>query len=260
MNIAVHEPQKNTLNIYTTNGTLKTKTTNRTVLDKINEEDIILIEEVSEISKTQLEEWLSLSSWFDEFKRVSISDVIDKTILFYDSETQTIKVCDLNKGIYSIEFNKESIEHLADSSFGYVESAHLMTKKQFSDWLCGIYIPEPKKKNEEYPTQKPNKQDLYLHTVDDRTVLIEDIQIEGYPLKLSGRYHFVPVNSIGWDVINSSEYYKILMSRKKIELVGEEYVQANKHKFKKSSSLNTTLPVGNVDDFMEKDENTIYIE
>lgn len=253
MNIVLHVPKNNIIKLFTQNKT--TLITNHTKYASFNDEDVMLIESVSEISKTQLEEWLTLSSWFEESRLVDVENVIDKTILLYDPESKAIKVCDQKKGIYSINMDKESIESLEGTLFGYIESAILMTKNQFFEWLSGKYVPVPKNKPE-----KQLKGKKYLHTINDGTVLIEDIDIEGNPLKLSGKYHFVSVDSIGEAKIEASNFIKILLNKKKIEYVDEEYVQINKHKFKKNSSVNNTIPVGSVDDFFEKDENAIYID
>jgi len=271
MNIVLNDPKTNSIKIFTSSGTYKFKHKTSNIDKAIDEEDVILIDELSEISKTQLEEWLSLSSWFESFKKISLSEAVDKTLLFYDVPSKTIKVCDSEKGIYSINVDKASINELSDNLFGYIESCQLITKKQFIEWLEGSWVPPIKKQTKiqelkqqspaisKNASQKKTENKEYLHTIHDGTVLIEDILMGDSYLKLEGKYHFVPVDDIGKDKIEASNFIKILLKKGKIEYVKEEYVAANKHKFKKQTSLNTTLPVGNVDDFTENDSNIITI-
>lgn len=258
----MYDPKTNTVKVFTSSGTFKFNNKTSKIDEVLDEKDVMLVDELSEVSKTQLEEWLSLSSWFGSFKKISSSEAVNKTLLFYDISSKSIKICDTNKGISSVKINK--IDELPDANFGYIESCHLMTRKQFLEWLEGNWSPPVNKKNHELKQDfvaeiQQKKKRKYIHTVHDGTVLIEDIQIEGNPLKLSGKYHFVPVDSVGEDKIESSIFLAILLKKGKVEYVDEEYVADNKHKFKKSMSLNTTLPVGNVDDFTEKDNDIITI-
>jgi len=93
---------------------------------------------------------------------------------------------------------------------------------------------------------KSNKK--YIHSVDERTILIEDIEMEDDCLRLKGKYHFVAVDDVGEERLAASPHYNVFLKKGKIEIVDEEYVMENKYKYQKKPTV-STLPVGSVDDF-----------
>jgi len=257
MNIVLYSPENECVKIYTETETFEFKEKTEKAIDAVSDKSVVWIETLSLMSKTQLKSWLNLSSWFDKFKPISAIDAINMDIIFYDAKTQMVYLCDTVVGLEMINPKNSKRFSLLPESIAFVESAKLLTKKQFANWLVSGIEPEIKK-----TTPPSSSSAQYIHTKHDGTVLVEDIQIDGNPLRLNGKYHFVSVDSIGKDRLEASVNFKILQKYDKVEFVDEDYVQANKHKYKPHVSSATTLPVGDVKDFTtgEANDNIISID
>ena len=253
MNIVLYIPKKNVIKIYLKSKVYTYNQKKDSISSCLDLGDILLIESLSIISKTQLLSWLALSSWFDKFKPLSTEDAENLPILFYDSVANVIRFCDPERGLFTFKLNSQKLLDLSDTYMAYIESAHLLSQKQFLLWLNSGWEPQSKIKE---LTNKPKVKQKYIHPVNNGTILIEDIKTGDEPLKLSGQYHFIPIDSIGEDRLKASVNYQILLKKGKIEIVDEEYVEANKHKYKTQASLNSTLPVGSVSDFLDQEENS----
>ena len=258
MTIVIHSPETKRLKLYTPSKVYNFEKRGPNITSWLEGDDVIVVKSLSSMSKTQLAEWLDLSSWFERFSPVSNSIGIDMSIIFYDAEHNLVRVCDPEKGISTHKFGNQKLIEKLPERIAFVEKVDIMRKNQFAQWLQGTWKPPEQAATQSKP--KPTKNKRYLHTVHDGTVLIEDIEIDGEPLRLSGKWNFVPVDKIGEERLYSSYHYQVLIKKGKIEIVDEAYVEANKHKYKKSPSISSGLPVGSVDDFFkEEDSNTITI-
>jgi len=262
VNIVIHDNKKR-LKLYTSLKTSSFPKLEPEILSWLMDGDVLIVDKACSVSKIQLNEWLNDSSWFDSFDLIDHS-LFEMIVIFYDSQNRMVHICNPNKGLISLkENNKKIMNILPEIELALVESADLMTRKQFSKWLESD-LPlkkETKFENKPKENKKINVQNKYIHTVHDGTVLVEDILISGTPLKLKGKYHFVPINSFGGEsALENSVFYRTLLKKNKVELVDEEFVEKNKHKYKEQTSLSSTLEVGNVDDFFDdKKDDTIHI-
>ena len=259
MNVVIYSEKKRKLKLYTNTKIYEFEKLGHNISSWVDSNDILIIAGLSLVSKTQLREWLRLDSWFSSFPKLSLDDALNMTLVLYNEKTELATIYD-SEGISVFRVNDDSLFDGLPNKIGYIEAADLLTKKQFVDWLGGKKVAPNVKNNSSIseiapkPAQSSKK---YLHTVHDGTVLIEDIQVQGAALRLSGKWHFVPVSMIGEENLKSSVHFQVLEKKGKIEIVDEEYVQANKHKLKKPTSHVSTLPVGNVDDFLNGDDGDI---
>ena len=247
------------MKLYTPSKVYNFEKKGQNITSWLEGDDVIVVKSLSSMSKTQLAEWLGLSSWFEQFNPLPIDTGIDMSVIFYDAEHNLIRVCDPEKGLSTYKFGDQKLIEKLPERIAFVEKVDLMRKSQFANWLEGKWRPPEETKTKQTSNASVvNKK--YIHTVHDGTVLLEDIEIDGGPLRLSGKWNFVPVNKIGEERLYSSYHYQILLKMNKVEIVDEAYVEANKHKYKKSPSISSGLQVGSVDDFFkEEDSDTITI-
>ena len=247
MNIAIYLPKTNQLKIYTKNGIIRETSGLELILD----EDIIMVESLSLMSKDQLSDLLDGLS-LETFPKLAIEDSLSISIVFFDENKQLIYACDPVKGFVLV--GKQELDILSPQ-VGYIEKASLITAKQLIKIIKKEWVPTELKS---YNSKE------YIHTKHDGTVLIGDIEINGSPLKLEGKYNFIDISSIGKEKLFASAHFRILLKKEKIEIVNDEYVQKNKHKHKQPLSGANTIPVGSVSDFVDQDqdndENVIFIE
>jgi len=241
MIIALWDKKKELVRLYVNSKTFTVYDKKEYIESLIEEDEIILIEKLSLMSKTQLISWLNLSG--EKFNPISISDGFNMPIIFYDTSYTTIKLCDAISG-FSSHYLKD-LESIVDKNgdFAYVERASLMNKKQF------ISLIENKKLEEQSSGKK------YLHTVHDGTVLIEDVEVDGKPLQINGKYDFIEIDDSLRKKLEVSANFRILLKKGKVEEIDENYVEKNKNKAKNRPSRPSTIPVGSVKDFEKEDEN-----
>jgi len=250
MNIVICSPTTHKTKVYTESQTHTFNNLNQSILDVLEaDNDVLLVSGLSSMSKIQFSEWLNMSSWFDGFSEVSIDEALNMTVVFCDAKNNNLHICSPDKGTekHPLQSN-QPIDDKLPERIAFVESADLMTQKQFAKKIDGAWLPPKTKKSSLSPVSKSKK---YIHTVHDGTVLIEDIQV-----KLSGKWRFTPVDDIGEDKLYNSLHFQVLLKKGKVEIVDQAYVDANKHKTKKSVPIDNTLPVGSVSDFLEEKDNS----
>jgi len=152
-----------------------------------------------------------------------------------------------------ISLDDNPLASIPNDDILYVQKGCYITKQQLGQWLDGsmeldggdqeeygrytgiMDTPSPTGESISVSNNPPK---YYIRAAHNGTVLIEDIQTPEFPdgIKLSGKWHFIPVDRIGADVLEASRYYKILLKKRKIEVVSHEYVKMNIHKQKVSVS------------------------
>lgn len=172
-------------------------------------------------------------------------------IIFYDAIDEKIYVCSETNRTQVLDINDpELLDYIPNDDILYVQSGHYITKKQFGDWVSGqmnldgdmVYdYPTTNRFSPENigiktpastATTPTEKERYYIHPTANGTILVEDIKTERYPygLRLDGKYHFIPIDIIGEDVLDESSFFRTLLARGKLEVVGQAYVNENKHK------------------------------
>jgi len=264
VNIVLYSPKSNKLKLYTPSKVFNFERKNQDIQSWLTGSDVLMIDKTSRMSKIEFFEWINMSSFFEDFPTLTIDIAIEIPIVFYDVSNNYVRLCDPENGISTHKLSSKRLSSKLPDYFAYVEAAHLMTKKQFAEWLSSGKIENVQKIGKEeiideiITNSKQSKK--YIHTVNDGTVLVEDIKVNDGILRLNGRWHFVPVDTIGEDVLDSSTNYQILLKKGKVEVVDQQYYDANKHKYKPTTSLMSTLPVGSVDDFLKEDSDIPVIE
>lgn len=183
-------------------------------------------------------------------------------IIFYDSEKEQIFICTEREKMKSISINDPDIlTHVPNDDILYVQNAHFITKKQFGEWLEGdgeIFEPsEPHRftgfmeepadapasdKMQEMASQYANSH--FVHPSHNGAILIADLKTPKYPngVELVGKYDFIPVEDLGgFDVLEESLHYKILLKQGKIEVVDYDYVKKHYGKKKAVSAADAEL-------------------
>jgi hypothetical protein len=154
------------------------------------------------------------------------------------------------------------LTHVPNDDILYVQNAHFITKKQFGDWLEGdgenFESSEPHRFTgfmEETQTHSPTLEKMQeaasqyansslIHPSHNGAILIPDIKTPKYPngVELVGKYDFIPVDDLGgFDALEESLHYKILLKQGKIEVVGYDYVKKNYGKKKSVSASDAAL-------------------
>lgn len=240
MNVAIVTKQGKV--IYTPNG----KTS-----DFLKEDvDILLVEEVSKVAVI----FRDNEFVFEPTTSVKDEDKLELPLLLLDAKSNDF-VLFSNTGICSHSAEADKFLHIIyNIEVLYIEKAKWITNKQFISMITSIPDTKPIK-----PKTLSGKK--YIHATGKGTVLVEDIKIKGGPLVLKGRYHFIPVNAIGEDVLNDSINFEVLQNIGKVEIVDEEYYLANKGKPLDNKPIDTTIRVGSVKDFDDafKDPNAINL-
>ncbi len=177
-------------------------------------------------------------------------------IIFYDVDKEQIYICTEREKMKSISINDPDIlTHVPNDDILYVQNAHFITKKQFGEWLAGDgeafdephrftgFMEEPTPYS---PTVEKMQQAAaqyagshFLHPAHNGAILIPDLTSAKYPngVELVGKYDFVSVDDLGgFDALEESVHYKILLKQGKIEVVGYEYVKKHYGKKKKMVS------------------------
>lgn len=177
-------------------------------------------------------------------------------IIFY-GENDKIYICEEGEVMKVVDKDDPNLlDHIPSRDIYYVQDAHRVTKHQFSEWLQGGFDME-----EDYPVvnktsrftgfmdepaprtsptadqsnpQKPRSKGkrLFIHPTANGFIRLEDVRTKEFPngVELHGKWHFIPVDTIGEDNLFESNNFKIALNKGKIEVVDEQYVEQNKHK------------------------------
>ncbi|MHA2281511.1 MAG: hypothetical protein ACXAC5_11710 [Promethearchaeota archaeon] len=183
-------------------------------------------------------------------------------IIFYDSDKEVIYICTEREKMKSVPVDDPNlISYVPNDDILYVQNAHFITKRQFSQWLEGegdidtkphrfsgfldedtpTYIPEVEKMvaaNTKYSGSQ------WLHPAHNGAIHIPDVKTEQYPngIQMVGKYDFVPIDAIGgFEALEESPHFKLLLARGKIEVVGYEFVKKNHGKKKQVSVADAAL-------------------
>lgn len=170
-------------------------------------------------------------------------------IVFYNNDDY-VYICSEDKPMQKIHKNNPEIKNMiTDNEICYVQDAHFINKKQFVDWIIneahethvetnkpnrftGFMEDPPFNQTPNQVYQPVNSKEEYIHCTSNGTILIEDIKTNEFPegIILRGKWNFIPVKSIGYDVLENSVFFRILKNKGKIEIVDQKYVDENKHK------------------------------
>lgn len=186
-------------------------------------------------------------------------------IIFYDADKEQIYICTEREKMKSISINDPDIlAHVPNDDILYVQNAHFITKKQFGEWLEGEgdgdgdgesdephrftgFMEEPtscvtSEKMQETAAKYANSH--FIHPVHNGAILIADLKTPKYPngIELVGKYDFLSVDDVGgFDVLEESLHYKILLNQGKIEVVDYNYVKKHYGKKKMASAKDAAL-------------------
>ena len=169
-------------------------------------------------------------------------------IIFYDATDDKIYICSETEKTKVLNISDENLlDYVPNDDILYVQSGHYITKKQFGDWLNGQMELEgdlvydypstsrfsPNQSGSPVPQQAqasqplgPEQQRYYIHPTANGTILVEDIRTDKYPhgLHLNGKYHFIPIDDIGEDLLDESPFFRTLLAKGKLEVVDQAFV------------------------------------
>jgi hypothetical protein len=182
--------------------------------------------------------------------RYSTKDFV-MTIIFYDANNERLYICTETDKTRVISTKDPSLmDFIPNDNILYVENGHFITKEQFSQWLngdfelnsssqedtdevsrfAGFLNQDQSVRTDAVQTEQSPSQRLYVHSTSNGTIRIEDIEQFPEGIQLNGKWHFLPVDEIGEDILMRSSHFQILLAKGKAEIVNESYVRANKHK------------------------------
>ncbi len=173
-------------------------------------------------------------------------------IIFYDATDDKVYICSEIDKTKVLNINDPNLlDYVPNDDILYVQSGHYITKKQFGDWLTGQmdlggdlvydypstsrFSPERVGENRQAASPVPmnrGPERFYIHPTANGTILVEDIRTNKYPhgLRLDGKYHFIPIDDVGEDILDESPFFRTLLAKGKLEVVGQAYVNQHKHK------------------------------
>lgn len=175
-------------------------------------------------------------------------------IIFYDASQGKLHICSPQDKTKVVNLNDPDVmDYIPNDDILYVTNGHWLEKRQFADWLSGNMQlhdqPTQVARPEQQWTQQPptplqsppptqHSRRYYIHPAHNGTVRIEDIKTIREPegIELNGKWDFRAIDDIGEDVLNESQFARILLAKGKIEVVDENYYQQHKHKFKTTKS------------------------
>lgn len=170
-------------------------------------------------------------------------------IVFYDCANKSILIASEQYPLKSYPVDTPNIaQHIPNDDILYIQSGAYYTKQQFINVLYDKVdeadreheAMQPRRYQQQYP-QQPNPQERYavsdepirhyVHATKHGTVVINDImQRSGADralggLRLEGRWHFVPLDSIDQEEIKKSHEFQSLLKMKRIEIVDSNYIR-----------------------------------
>lgn len=163
-------------------------------------------------------------------------------IIFYEANENKIYISSTNRKMVALDADDPNLmDHVPNDSILYVQTGDYITKSQFNDWLNGNMPdldddPEPEVEDTSdapfQQTNKSGKKRYFVHPVHNGTIILSDIKTKDFPdgLMMNGKYDFIPIDSIGMDVLEESKHFKIALSKGKIKISPESYVKQNIHK------------------------------
>lgn len=183
-------------------------------------------------------------------------------LIYYDNSKEKIYICTEESEMKCVDAKDPDIlNYIPNDDITYVQSAHIVNKQQFSDWLNGSLVLENISINEqEYETKSvsasvsPHIGKLFIHPTRDGGITIPSIQTKRFPdgLIMMTRWDFIPLDEIGGEeALTDNIFLKTLLKNKKIEKVNYDFILANKDKI--SKSLNTSLSDEALDKIIVKD-------
>lgn len=182
-------------------------------------------------------------------------------IIFYDANEEKLHICSPNDRPKVVSIHDPNVmDYVANDDILYVTDGHWFEKRQFSEYLqgnmqiheetpevdivgnqgrwTGFLRENPPRGQEIVKDAGPKPQRWYIHATGPGVVRIEDITTPNYPegLELHGQYDFIPIDTIGQDVFDESPFARVLLAKKRIDVVGQDYVDTHKHKKKSKVS------------------------
>ena len=185
-------------------------------------------------------------------------------IIFYDSDKEEVYIAtDRDKMKIVPVDDPNLLSYIPNDDIMYVQNAHIITKKQFGDWMSGELefeeeqephrymgfmndetdIAEPTvHKSKAYMQDKESANRKWIHPKHHGSIVISDLKTPNYPdgLVLKGKWDFIPLDELG-ELAEESRQFKGLVAKGKIEVVTTEYVKKNIHKAKQVSLADAAL-------------------
>lgn len=186
-------------------------------------------------------------------------------IIFYNANEDKIYICTESEKTKIVDYNDPDLmSYIPNDDILYVENGKYLTKKQFSEWLTNPEIAQedeehtvnrftgmmkvgPKSKTnftttEETETRKVSSRQ-FLHTTKPGSIRLNDIRTRKYPdgVEIQGKWNFVPIDDIGWEVLQDSKNFHWAINNKKIEIVDEQFVRNNMHRNRQVSAAEASL-------------------
>lgn len=187
------------------------------------------------------------------------------TIIFLNPINGKLYICTENEPTKIVDPSDPNVlKYIPNDDILYVENGHIVQKDVFATWLeSGVETTPRKLFKQDFdtgfrfenkvssqqqcqqpsfcPPGDPNR--LYIHPVHNGTVIIGDIVNDRFPegIQLTGKYHCIPIDEIGEDVLSESRHFKVLLAKGKVEVVNENFVKRNAHKSKKRSAADAAL-------------------
>ena len=200
-------------------------------------------------------------------------------ILFYDEGEGKLHICSPNDKTKIVDIDDPNVmDNIPNDDLLFVTNGEWFEKRQFREYLEGrmeLENSEPPLTHHTGPSRfagfmndnrtakvpvstqtkpsGPREKKWYIHPTSAGTVRIEDVQTKDEPqgVQMNGKWDFRDIEKLGgMDILEESNWIKVLLAKHKIEVVSDEYYEANKHKFKAKVSpteraLNDILvPVG----------------
>ena len=185
-------------------------------------------------------------------------------IVFYESEKNVIHLCTKTGiKILSVQDFRFLSQIPNDEDILYVQDACFVDKKQLqqlfkitenhsSEINRFTGLSETLDDDNSIPTSLHNivsshNSSVYgkwLHPTSNGHISLADIKTPKYPngLGMTGKYDFISVEELGGEaVLEESQFYKIALKKRKIELVDYDYVQKYSGKKKQSSFADKAL-------------------
>lgn len=177
------------------------------------------------------------------------------TLIFKDKTN--IWICQQDKPVKVTTVDDPNlITYIPNDDLIYVQSASLITKKQFASWLKGEFQldnTETTREEEEIEEDNSQSERKYLHPRNNGYITVGDIKIgkgdNAKPLVFTGKYDFIALDELGDDIVEHSAILRGLIKKGRLEIVDEEYVRKNRGKGNTTSKAEAglqriLLPVG----------------
>jgi len=163
-------------------------------------------------------------------------------IIYFDSDHENLYICTEDSPMKRMSVKDQTLlDFIPNDDIVYVQSAHIVTKQQFAQWLRGdmqlAEIPIPQQTTLQpmpgagVPRTTSNRK--FIHPTGNGGVCIEDIRTAKFPqgVVMMNKWDFICLDEIGGeDILDSSLFLRTLIGRGSIEVVPEDYVRANIHK------------------------------